>query len=150
MKPGNPVTRSVIGAGSCRVARPLRPCDLGREMSREESAETKDASRRTWLALERTQLAWWRTGLTALAVGIGIGRVVPELQESERSGRCARGVAFAIYGIALIVYGSARERYLAADLERGANRLSHASFDVLLAGFGAALGIATALLIAFA
>jgi inner membrane protein YidH len=120
-------------------------------MSREESAETNDASRRTWLALERTQLAWWRTGLTALAVGIGIGRVVPELQESDTQWPFVLvGVAFAVYGIALIVYGSARERYLAADLERGANRLSHASFDVLLAGFGAALGIATALLIAFA
>jgi putative membrane protein len=120
-------------------------------MSREESAETEDASRRTWLALERTQLAWWRTGLTALAVGIGIGRVVPELQESDTQWPFVLvGVAFAVYGIALIVYGSARERYLAADLERGENRLSHASFDVLLAGFGAALGIATALLIAFA
>jgi putative membrane protein len=114
-------------------------------------AETHDASRRTWLALERTQLAWWRTGLTALAVGIGIGRVVPELQHSETQWPFVLvGVAFAVYGITLIVYGAARERYLAADLERGANRLSHASFDLLLAGFGAALGIATALLIAFA
>jgi putative membrane protein len=117
----------------------------------EAEAETRDASRRTWLALERTQLAWWRTGLTALAVGIGIGRVVPELQHSETQWPFVLvGVAFAVYGITLIVYGAARERYLAADLERGANRLSHASFDLLLAGFGAALGIATALLIAFA
>ena len=114
-------------------------------------AETRDATRRTWLALERTQLAWWRTGLTALAVGIGIGRVVPELQDAETQWPFVLvGVAFAVYGITLIVYGAARERYLAADLERGADRLSHASFDLLLAGFGAALGIATALLIAFA
>ena len=119
--------------------------------ARRRRPRTKDASRRTWLALERTQLAWWRTGLTALAVGIGIGRVVPELQHSETQWPFVLvGVAFAVYGITLIVYGAARERYLAADLERGANRLSHASFDLLLAGFGAALGIATALLIAFA
>ncbi len=117
----------------------------------EDDNETQDATRRTWLALERTQLAWWRTGLTALAVGIGIGRVVPELQDAETQWPFVLvGVAFAIYGITLIVYGAARERYLAADLERGANRLSHASFDLLLAGFGAALGVATALLIAFA
>ena len=120
-------------------------------MPRDESAEIQDASRRTWLALERTQLAWWRTGLTALAVGIGIGRVVPELQKAETQWPFVLvGVAFAVYGIALIIYGAARERSLAADLERGANRLSHASFDLLLAGFGATLGIATALLIAFA
>ena len=38
----------------------------------------EDATRRTRLANERTYLAWWRTGLTALAVGIGIGKLVPE------------------------------------------------------------------------
>jgi putative membrane protein len=43
------------------------------------SAPSGDASRRTRLANERTQLAWWRTGLTALAVGLAIGRVLPEL-----------------------------------------------------------------------
>ena len=36
----------------------------------------------TDLAVERTQLAWWRTGLTALAVGVGIGRIVPDLGHS--------------------------------------------------------------------
>src|SRR4249920_3427477 len=41
--------------------------------------EAVDATRRTHLANERTQLAWWRTGLTALAVALGVGRVVPEL-----------------------------------------------------------------------
>ena len=44
--------------------------------------ESGDATRRTRLAGERTQLAWWRTGLTSLAVGVGIGRVVPELNDS--------------------------------------------------------------------
>ncbi len=32
------------------------------------SAEEEGSSRRTYLASERTQLAWWRTGLTAIAV----------------------------------------------------------------------------------
>jgi putative membrane protein len=45
-------------------------------------AQLVDASRRTYLAGERTQLAWWRTGLTALAVALGVGRVVPELSKS--------------------------------------------------------------------
>ena len=31
--------------------------------------QVADASRRTYLAGERTYLAWWRSGLTALAVG---------------------------------------------------------------------------------
>ena len=38
-----------------------------------------DASRRTLLAVERTYLAWWRTGLTSFAVGLGAGKVVPAL-----------------------------------------------------------------------
>ena len=39
--------------------------------------ETKDAARRTRLANERTYLAWWRTGLTSIAVCVGLGRIVP-------------------------------------------------------------------------
>ena len=38
--------------------------------------ETIDASRRTRLASERTELAWWRTGLTALAFALGIAVVI--------------------------------------------------------------------------
>ena len=38
--------------------------------------ETKDAAKRTRLANERTYLAWWRTGLTSIAVCIGLGLVV--------------------------------------------------------------------------
>ena len=36
--------------------------------------EAVDATRRTHLATERTELAWWRTGLTALAVAYGSAR----------------------------------------------------------------------------
>ena len=36
----------------------------------------------TRLSAERTQLAWWRTGLTAIAVGIEIGRILPALDPS--------------------------------------------------------------------
>ena len=52
--------------------------DLSRAAPERDPA---DATRRTRLAGERTQLAWWRTGLTALAVGVGVGRVVPELDD---------------------------------------------------------------------
>ncbi len=38
-----------------------------------------DATRRTHLANERTYLAWWRTGLAALAVSLGAGKLVPPL-----------------------------------------------------------------------
>ena len=41
--------------------------------------EALDATRRTRLANERTYLAWWRTGLRALAVSLAAGKVVPGL-----------------------------------------------------------------------
>ncbi|HZQ65563.1 MAG TPA: DUF202 domain-containing protein [Gaiellaceae bacterium] len=46
--------------------------------------ETEDALRRTRLAAERTFLAWWRTALTAVAVGIGAGGIAPKLVGGER------------------------------------------------------------------
>jgi inner membrane protein YidH len=47
-------------------------------------AQLVDARRRTYLAGERTQLAWWRTSLTALGVALGVGGVVPELGRDGR------------------------------------------------------------------
>jgi putative membrane protein len=35
--------------------------------------DAQDATRRTLLANERTYLAWWRTGLTSLAVSLAAG-----------------------------------------------------------------------------
>ena len=52
-----------------------------------------DASRRTYLATERTFLAWFRSGLASVALAITIGRVVPELIQSEATaGRMAEEV----------------------------------------------------------
>jgi len=79
-----------------------------------EPEETyEDAPRRTHLAAERTQLAWWRTGLTAIAVGLGVGRVVPDLAGTVNTWPYViTGIGFALYGVALIAYGTARAREL--------------------------------------
>ena len=54
------------------------------------------------MAGERTELAWWRTGLAALAVAVGIGRLAPELQTSGATWPyVVVGIGFALYGIAL-------------------------------------------------
>lgn len=109
-----------------------------------------DATRRTRLAGERTELAWWRTGLTALAVAFGVGRVVPGLEgTATRWPYTAVGVCFALYGIAVIVYGTARSRRLERDLTEGRfsapPRLAHGA----LAAAGVVLGVLTAILILF-
>ena len=78
-------------------------------------ARQDHATRRTRLANERTELAWWRTGLTALAVALGVGRVVPELNDTAvRLPYVVAGVGFALWGIAAIAYGSRRS----AEVER--------------------------------
>ena len=115
---------------------------------RQGSDGVGDASRRTRLANERTQLAWWRTGLTSLAVGLAVGRVVPELAgEIEHWPYVALGVAFALYGVLLIWYGGVR----AAEVDRAAGQGRFAApvpwISSALGAIGIGLGVATAVLI---
>jgi putative membrane protein len=82
--------------------------------------EGRDAMRRTHLANERTQLAWWRTGLTALAVALAIGRLIPELAHSGvRWPYTVVGIGFVLYSGALIAYGTNRSRAVESALAKG-------------------------------
>ncbi len=106
------------------------------EPSESTSAEPRvDATRRTYLASERTYLAWVRSGLTALALSIGIGRLVPELSSGASWPLEVIGAGFGLVGIVILGYGLIRERALRAALERG----EYAYF-----GGGAAAGLAVA------
>ena len=73
------------------------------------AAETADALRRTRLATERTYLAWWRTGLTAIAVGVGTGGIAPKLAGERHWAYVAVGIGFAALGVALLAYGLRRQ-----------------------------------------
>jgi putative membrane protein len=104
--------------------------------------------KRTSLALERTQLAWWRTGMTSLAVGIGVGRVVPELQDSTNDwAYVALGVGYALYGLALIAFGTIRERSIKSELADGSDSVAKSAFELVMAVGAMGLAVATALLI---
>lgn len=114
----------------------------------ERAADVADATRRTLLANERTELAWWRTGLTALAVALAVGRVVPELNHTSlRWPYAVVGVGFALWGVLALTYGSVRRTSVDKVLESG--RFPEAPRWVLraLAGGGVALGLLTAILI---
>jgi putative membrane protein len=112
--------------------------------------EAVDATRRTHLANERTQLAWWRTGLAALAVALGVGRVVPELDNSvTRWPYVLAGVGFALWGILALAYGSTQRAAVERALEEGKFR-QPAAWPLRTLTVGAvALGLLTALLILF-
>lgn len=109
--------------------------------------ETGDALRRTRLAGERTYLAWWRTGLAAFAVGLGAGKLVPELSHGTNWPYEVIGTAFSLSGVALIAYGYVRERQVEAALARG----EYAAFDsragLVFTLLGVILGLATILVI---
>jgi putative membrane protein len=103
----------------------------------------EDATRRTRLANERTYLAWWRTGLTALAVCVGVGRLVPSVSSGTHWPYEALGVGYGLLGIAFVAVGYLRTRDVERALDRGtfaplADRLTAA-----LTAAGVVLGVAT-------
>jgi putative membrane protein len=109
--------------------------------------EARDATRRTRLANERTYLAWWRTGLTSLAVSFGAGRLVPELSGGPNWPYEAIGVVFSIVGVAFIGYGYVRQRAVDAALARGEYAPLPDRAALVFAGVGMAVGLATIVLL---
>ncbi|HVX33910.1 MAG TPA: DUF202 domain-containing protein [Solirubrobacterales bacterium] len=107
-----------------------------------------DPDRRTSLAGERTLLAWWRTGFTAIAVALAVGRVLPDLApHSTRWPYVVLGLGFALYGIAIIAFGTRRIEALNQELGvPGPDRSAVRAMGVL-AVVGVVLGIATIALI---
>jgi putative membrane protein len=79
----------------------------------------ESASRRTRLANERTLLAWWRSGLTATGVGLAVGRVLPEVGHQAQWPYSALGCLYAVLGVAMVIYGTARQRQVERGLESG-------------------------------
>jgi putative membrane protein len=111
--------------------------------------EAWDAIRRTRLAAERTELAWWRTALTSIAVAVGVGRVVPELSGTNTQWPyLVVGIGWALYSVALFGYGSVRSRKVERALDTGEMIPSSREETRLLMGSGILLCLATVGLIA--
>lgn len=108
----------------------------------------RDATRRTRLANERTYLAWWRTGLTTLAVSFAAGRLVPELSSGPNWPFELIGIAFAIVGIVFMVYGYRRYREVDEALARDEYAGLSGRATLLFAGLGCLLALGTILLVA--
>jgi putative membrane protein len=109
--------------------------------------ETGDATRRTHLANERTQLAWWRTGFTTTAVGVGVGRVVPELGGSDHWSYAALGAAYIVYGILFILTGTMRQRQVETAVMDARWAAQERSIVFGLTLIGLVLGVLTAVLV---
>jgi putative membrane protein len=101
--------------------------------------EAGDATRRTRLANERTYLAWWRTGLTAFAVSIGSGKLVPALASGTTWPYTAIGIGFAAIGVFCSGYAFWRYREMEDVISRG-EFAGPGEGLALLSGLGAVLG----------
>ena len=110
--------------------------------------EATDATRRTRLANERTYLAWWRTGLTAFAVSIGAGRLVPALTNEESWPYLVVGIGFALLGLAFVGYGYRRLREVDAALARGEYAPPEERAMTILTVAGVVLGLALLAIVA--
>src|SRR5262249_18330645 len=110
-----------------------------------DEQELPHAARRTLLASERTELAWWRTGLTALAVALAVWRVIPDLRGGgARWPYALVGAGFALYGAALIAYGSLRG--ISTEREVGVSPRSRSAL-LGLSALGIVLSVATLVLV---
>jgi putative membrane protein len=103
--------------------------------------EAGDATRRTRLANERTYLAWWRTGLTAFAVSLGAGKLVPALTDETRWPYVVVGVGFALLGVVFVAYGFRRQRLVERAVARGDYVLPNDRFLAGLTAIGILLGL---------
>jgi putative membrane protein len=112
--------------------------------------EGSDATRRTHLANERTYLAWWRSGLTCLAVSFGTGKLVPSLSHETRWPYAVLGAGFAILGLTFIGYGFLRQRRVEAAVMRGEFERPDDRFIAIVTVFGVLLGAAVLVLVVVA
>ena len=110
--------------------------------------EEEDATRRTRLANERTYLAWWRTGLTAFAVSLGAGKLVPALTDADSWPYLCLGVGFALLGLVFVGYGYMRLREVDAAIARGEYARPQDRVLVFLTAAGIVLGVALLAIVA--
>src|SRR4051812_15741512 len=111
--------------------------------------ETKDAARRTRLANERTYLAWWRTGLTSIAVCVGLGRIVPSVTDVTQWPYEVVGAGFGLLGVTFMVLAHIRMRVVEAAVDRGEFARLDVRWSFLMLVAGGILGLASVALVVF-
>jgi putative membrane protein len=130
----------------------MQPMSSGSEEPRApDDAEAKnagDATRRTRLANERTYLAWWRTGLAALAVSLGAGKLVPAFSPGAQWPYTIAGIGFAGVGVVFIGYAFVRHRRVERAISRGEFAPLEESFITALAAIGVLLGLLVLVIVA--
>jgi uncharacterized membrane protein YidH (DUF202 family) len=99
------------------------------------------------LAAERTWLAWWRTGLGAAALAIGVGRVLPGITGAARWPYRLLGLGYGLLAVAVLVIGALRQRRATEALHHGGYAQISAPLVVGLTAAAIALSTGTLVLV---
>ena len=70
-----------------------------------------DVTRRTYLAAERTWLAWWRSGIAAAAAALAVGAVVPDVVEGAGWPYVALGCGYALASLTVFALGAQQKTH---------------------------------------
>jgi putative membrane protein len=112
------------------------------DFDQERPLDSRDYSRRTLLAVERTYLAWWRTGLTAFAVALATGKVVPGVVHSVvQWPYTVLGAGFAVLGCVCVGYGEYRRRTVSRAVRAGEYEDTDLALTLALSIGGLLLGL---------
>jgi inner membrane protein YidH len=103
---------------------------------------------RTRLANERTFLAWWRTGVAALAAGLASARLVPQLADSPHHWPYT-AIGALLAGLGTLCLGYAQWRRVSVDraVEAGLDAEPGTLVPTLLAVAGVIAGLGLLVLI---
>ena len=122
---------------------PATPDPTDGTASPEEPREFGDPTRRTYLAAERTLLAWWRTSFAALGVALAVGRLLPDVAHLPKVPFLILGIGWGLLAGALIVLGTVRDRQGHSAIRAGAFAHLDRRATALLAVYMLALIVAT-------
>ena len=106
LRPNTSLTICSTAARGVVLARPMAP----------DVVENKDSTARDHLANERTFLAWVRTALGLVGLGVLLERLGAG---SDQAIAMAAGVAFISFGGLTMIYSVSRYLWVARNLERG-------------------------------
>lgn len=110
-----------------------------------------DATRRTHLANERTYLAWLRSGLASVAVGLAVAKFFPSLDDAGVSWPYVLlGLGFCVMGIVMMLLGVRRQREVTESLRRGSFEPLEDRVAILLGMLATLLAFATIVIIVVA
>jgi putative membrane protein len=109
-----------------------------------------DATRRTFLAEERTWLAWWRSGIATATAAVAVGGIAPRLLDTERGAFVALGAGYALLAVAVFVAGWRRHNAVHSALEDGGYARLEQRWVIGLTAAAATLAVATFVVIVVA